>query len=127
MTLKNGLAAVVICLSLIIPCAPNAYAITVTNCDNLGLGGADCTVVEENKLSMDGGNNVISQAINVALATLGSISVLIIVIAGFQFAVSQGNQEKTKKARQTILYAVVGLIVAIASTLIVNLVIDNLT
>ena len=60
-----------------------------------------------------------------AIQALASISILIIVIAGFQMALSQGDQTKVKKARQAIIYAVAGLLVAIFATVIVSYVIDN--
>ena len=119
--MKRVVVAIFCCLTLTFLAAPSISAVALTNCEELGIDGTAC----EQNLSSDGGKNVAGQAINIALGVLGAIAVLIIVIAGFQFALSQGNQEKTKKARQTILYAVVGLVVAIFASVIVNFIIDN--
>ena len=119
--MKRAFLAIFCCLTLTFLVTPSLSAVTLTNCDELGINGTAC----EQHLSSDGGENVAGQAINLALGALGAIAVLIIVIAGFQFALSQGNQEKTKKARQTILYAVVGLVVAIAAYAIVDFVLGQ--
>lgn len=55
------------------------------------------------------------------------ISFLVIVIAGFQFIISSGEPEKIAKARRTILYALVGLIVSLSSAAIVSFVVARLT
>ena len=45
-----------------------------------------------------------------------------IVMGGISFATSQGDASKTTKARNTILYGVVGLVVALLAFAIVNFV-----
>ena len=50
------------------------------------------------------------------------ISVMVIVIAGVQFVISSGEPGKVTKARTTILYAVVGLIVSLSATIIASFV-----
>ena len=102
--------------------APVSHAIKLIDCQTLGIDNIAC----ENNLSSDKGRkNVAGQAIRVAIQALASISILIIVIAGFQMALSQGDQTKVKKARQAIIYAVAGLLVALFATVIVSYVIDN--
>jgi hypothetical protein len=53
------------------------------------------------------------------------ISVFIIVIAGIQFILSSGEPGKVAKARNAILYAVVGLIIALSATGIASFVARN--
>ena len=50
------------------------------------------------------------------------ISVIIIVIAGIQFILSSGEPGKVAKARNAILYAVVGLVVSLSATAIASFV-----
>lgn len=57
--------------------------------------------------------------------TMGAISILIIVIAGFQYVVSGGDPQKTSRAKDTILYAVIGLVVAISAFTIVTFVLGR--
>jgi cytochrome bd-type quinol oxidase subunit 2 len=63
--------------------------------------------------------------INLAIYAVGIIAVVMIVFAGVQYATSQGDGAKTKKAKDTIMYAVIGLIVAILAFSIVNFVLKG--
>ncbi len=67
-------------------------------------------------------STTIANVLTVVFGTLGAISVLIIVIAGFQYILSSGDPAKTAKAKNTILYAVIGLVVAVSAGAIVNFV-----
>ena len=62
---------------------------------------------------------------NLVISILGAISVLIIVIAGIQFMTAAGEPDKVSRARNAIIYAVIGLIIAIFSAAIVNFVIKG--
>ena len=54
------------------------------------------------------------------LGVLGIVSVIFIIVGGIGYATSQGDSGKTKKARDTILYSVIGLIVALLAFAIVT-------
>jgi len=62
---------------------------------------------------------------NLVLGIMGAVAVLIIVIAGFRYVVSQGSPQETAAAKNTILYTLVGLVVIIAAFAIVNFVIKG--
>lgn len=68
-------------------------------------------------------NATIANVITYTFGILGAISVIIITIAGIQYVISNGDPQKTAKAKNTILYAVIGLVVAILATALVNFVI----
>ena len=121
---KYLIAAIFGCLSLVGFWSLTAQAVTLTDCNQLGLDSNECSVVNENNL--EGNDNIIKQAIQVAMWALVSVAVIVRVVSGIQFALSQGDAAKVKKARQTILYAVVGLVVALAASVIVNFVIENI-
>lgn len=61
--------------------------------------------------------------VNILLMLIGAIAVIMIVIGGIRYVVSGGDQSAVTSAKNTILYAVVGLIIAGASYAIVNFVI----
>lgn len=63
--------------------------------------------------------------INVLLFIIGLIAVLMIVIGGLRYVVSGGDSSATKGAKDTILYAVIGLVVAIMAYGIVNFVVGR--
>ena len=71
--------------------------------------------------------SVIKSGINTALMILGGVSVIMIVYAGFRFTLASGDPQAVKAARNTILYAVAGIVIAILSYTIVNWVTDNLS
>ena len=68
-------------------------------------------------------NSIFKIIINTILYAIGAISVIMIVVGGIRYIVSGGDQAGVTSAKNTILYAVVGLIVAIASFSMVNFVI----
>lgn len=62
---------------------------------------------------------------NALMFILGAIAVIVIVIGGIMYVVSAGDPGKAKTAKDTILYAVVGLIVALMAGAIVNFTVTN--
>lgn len=63
--------------------------------------------------------------INVVLGVLGLVAVMMIILGGFNYMTSQGEPSKTAKARNTILYGVVGLLIALLAFAIVNFVLTS--
>jgi hypothetical protein len=64
--------------------------------------------------------------INTILLAVGVVAVIVIIVAGIQMISAQGQPEKVAKARNQILYAIVGLVIAISAFAIVNFVLTNL-
>ena len=62
---------------------------------------------------------------NILLFVLGSVAVVMIVVGGVRYATSNGDQAAVKSAKDTVLYSVIGLIVAIAAYAIVNFIIEQ--
>lgn len=69
---------------------------------------------------------IIKNVINLALVILGMVAVIMIIIGGIRYTTSNGDSSATKGAKDTILYAVVGLVVAIMAYAIVNFVLAAL-
>lgn len=64
--------------------------------------------------------------LNIVFSTVGAIAFLIIVIAGFSFVLSRGEPQAVAKAKDTIIYALVGLVVCISALSIVNFVVGKI-
>lgn len=64
----------------------------------------------------------IQTVLTVVFTVLGAVAVMMIVIGGIKYAGSQGDPQGVAKAKGTIIYAIVGLIVAILAATIVDLV-----
>ncbi len=90
----------------------------------------DTGVCEENQKSENANTNVlVKNIVNVLLYIIGAISVVMIIIGGLLMVTSHGDSSSLTKAKNTILYAVVGLIVAFLAYAIINWVVaifDNL-
>jgi hypothetical protein len=67
---------------------------------------------------------LIQTVINILLYLLGATAVVMIVIGGMRYTTSNGDSGAIKSAKDTILYSVIGLIVAILSYTIVNFVVS---
>ncbi len=72
------------------------------------------------------GNNTIQTITQLAFGIIGIVAVIYIIIAGLQLVTSGGNPEAAKKARETIIYAVIGLVVCISAEVIVTFFLTNL-
>ena len=68
----------------------------------------------------------IQKIINILLFIIGIIAVIVIIIAGIMYATSGGNSEQVNKAKNAILFAVIGIIVAVMAYAIVGFVTQNI-
>ncbi|WIO45664.1 Mbov_0395 family pilin-like conjugal transfer protein [Candidatus Southlakia epibionticum] len=62
---------------------------------------------------------------NVLLFIIGAISVIMLIIGGIRYTTSNGDQQAVQNAKNTILYAVVGLVIAILAFAAINFVISS--
>lgn len=67
----------------------------------------------------------ITDLINIALSIIGSVAVLIIVIAGIRYIISRGDGNSVAQAKNAILYAVIGLVITLLAGVIVNFVLKG--
>lgn len=72
-------------------------------------------------------NEFIQSIINILLAVIGIVAVLMLIVGGLKYVFSQGDEKAVNSAKNTILYAIIGLIVAILAFAIVNFVLEGFT
>lgn len=77
------------------------------------------------KTPIDGGN-LLTTTMTIVFGLAGAISVLIITLAGIQYIISSGDPQKTAKAKNTIIYAIVGLAVALLGSAFVAFVVRRI-
>jgi len=70
-------------------------------------------------------SDYITIIINWVLGFAALIAVLFLIYGGILYVTASGNTDRAKSARQTIMYAVIGLIVIVLSYFIVSLVING--
>lgn len=84
-----------------------------------GINSAKGTGAPDNVTEDDG---LIKKVVNLLLWAIGIISVIMIIIGGIRYAISNGDSNQVTAAKNTIMYAVIGLVIAIFAYAIVNFV-----
>jgi len=89
-----------------------------------------CNGIEATGGSCGGGdevNNVVKNIINLFSWVVGVVAVIMVIYGGFLYVTSGGSPEKSVKGRNTILYALVGLVIVAFAQIIVNFVLSKVT
>lgn len=106
-----------------------AFAANCTDTSN-GQGltlqnGADCSRGAGQQEDLFGSQGVFKTITDVMLFLIGAISVIMLIIGGVRYVISGGESSAVQSAKNTILYAIVGVVVAILAYAVVNFVIGN--
>lgn len=102
------------------------------SCPSGSLRGEAPTIAQCNLPEEEEGTNTqdlfktVQTIINWILAVLGVVAVVMIIVGGVTYMTSQGDPGKTKRARDTILYGIIGLIIALLAYAIVNFVLTSI-
>lgn len=85
------------------------------------------SVVDTSGLPNHAPTNTINTVLNIVFAFTASIALLMIVIGGFRYVVAHGDPNATAQAKNTILYAVIGLLITMAAYSIVTFVVKGVS
>ncbi|MBR3163871.1 hypothetical protein IKF15_01010 [Candidatus Saccharibacteria bacterium] len=96
----------------------------ITNSENPAQAGAEAARANGMPAELLGSSGVFTQVTNTILYAVGIISVVMLIFGGFRYIVSGGDSKKVTDAKNTIMYAIIGLVIAILSYAIVNFVIS---
>ncbi len=136
--IKNVISALVVSLSLAAPIAlvaaptsVGASAVTSGLCE--GITSAESTtgegVRDESCLndadSTGRVNRIIRIVINLISLIVGVVSVIMIIIGGFKYITSGGDSGNVTSAKNTIMYALIGLVIVALAQLIVRFVLNR--
>jgi lysylphosphatidylglycerol synthetase-like protein (DUF2156 family) len=129
------LKAITLSLSaLLILVAPAVVMADVTQSDinsNLACGsngsfGSDC-----NANLTDNGNrtmeDTVKTVINIISIVVAAVAVIMLMIGGFRYVTSGGKQESVTGAKNTIMYAIIGLVIVALAQIIVQFVLNKAT
>lgn len=86
-------------------------------------GGTDCatdTTDADSPL-----NKIIKTVIKIFSILVGAVSVIMIVLAGFKYITSGGDSGKVGSAKNTLVFAIIGLIIVALAQIIVRFVLTN--
>lgn len=99
---------------------------------NLSCGTTDLEIPNASKncrSSLSGGtsriNNIITDAINIFSIIVGIIAVIMIIVGGFKYITSGGDSGNISSAKNTIIYAVIGLVIVALAQFLVQFVLDK--
>lgn len=70
-------------------------------------------------------NDIVKTIINIFSWVIGVVAVIMIIYAGFRYITSGGDQGGVKSAKDTILYAIIGLVVVVLAQTIVRFVLGT--
>lgn len=108
------------------PIAQTSYAA----CDTSTLSassGVNCAQGNNTPAQLFGQGSIFTTIVNVLLFIIGAISVIMLIIGGIRYTISAGDSGNVTAAKNTIMYAIIGLIVAFLAFAIVNWVLGAVT
>lgn len=70
-------------------------------------------------------NKIVTVGINIFSAVIGIVAVIMIMVAGFKYITAGGDAGQTGSAKNTLIYAVVGLVIVALAQSIVKFVLSN--
>lgn len=122
-----SVAVFALAFGAIAPTAP-AYALDCTGADNLSIQcGANSAQGSDAPSGLfDGDAPVFQTIVNVLLFIIGAVAVIMLIIGGIRYVVSGGDQAQVTGAKNTILYAIIGIVVAVLAYAVVNFVLGSL-
>lgn len=93
--------------------------------DNLSLdstAGNGCNITGQSNL-----DHILTVVINIFSVVVGVVAVIMIIVGGFRYITSGGKQESVTGAKNTLLYAIIGLVIVALAQIIVRFVLNKAT
>ena len=91
---------------------------------------ATIAVGDDGKVTCAAGTNcgptnildILPNIFKILMFAIGTISIIMVLVGALRYVLSGGNSQGTKQAKDTILYAIVGLVIAMLATAIITFV-----
>jgi len=71
--------------------------------------------------------SAVGVALNTVFGIVGVVAVVMVVIGGVSYTTSQGDPGKLKKARDTILYGIIGMVISLSAFAITGFILNGLS
>ncbi len=133
-TLRKNTVALFAALSLAlvpvaVPAVAGAEALNIGGCvgggTSVDVGGAGGCAPSATAGGTTKVNDTIKTVVNVLSALVGVISVIMIIFGGFKYITSNGDTGNITSAKNTIIYAVIGLVIVALAQFIVQFVLNK--
>ena len=92
---------------------------------NLTNNSSTCDAITKN--AGNGVNNMVATIINIFSWIVGVVCVIMIIYGGFRYVTAGGDSGRVGDAKNTILYAIVGLVIVALAQVIVKFVLQKVT
>ena len=122
--IKNCALLTVIIFTALFSFVPQiSLAVDTTGAIQCGINSAasgDCNTQPSSSL-----DPTIKNIVNILSILVGVVAVIMIIIGGLRYVTSGGKQESVTAAKNTILYSIIGLVIAALAQVIVRFVLHN--
>ncbi len=98
-------------------CAGKAMALTVQE-------GAEAARAEGMPAELVGDGGIFTRITSIALYVIGAVSVIMLIWGGLRYILSGGDSKKITDAKNTVLYAIIGLIISFLAYAIIRFVLN---
>jgi hypothetical protein len=88
--------------------------------------GASCAQANGTSSNLFAQGGVFQTVANTLIFIVGAVAVIFLIIGGLRYVISNGDPKAVEAAKNTILYAIVGIVVAVISFALVQFVINAL-
>lgn len=99
------------------------------SCTGAGANSTFCTGVKGGQSNTNnsfyGANGTLTKITNILAVIAGFAAIIAIIVAGIQFILADGDSNKIRESRNTIIYAIVGLFVILLARSIIAFVLNN--
>lgn len=106
-------------------------SVFAAECSDGASGGAaaglDCSRGTNVPVNLFGDNSIFSTIVDVLLFVIGAVSVVMLIWGGIRYTTSAGNSTSVTAAKNTIMYAIIGLIIAFLAYAIIHWVVGAIT
>jgi len=132
LVLAGSFGAAAIATSVVSSGTALAAAANCTNADpststNPIQDGANCGQANGTATNLFAQGGIFQIASNTLIFLVGAVAVIFLIIGGLRYVISNGDSKNVESAKNTILYAIIGIVVAIISFALVNFVINALS
>lgn len=135
--MKYMLTSVFILITFLVLCLPNkSLALATPNFSTAAvISTSNCTTskscAQQGTEDLNAGSSLtISKIIGTVISTLawiiGTVSVIMVIFGGFRYVTSGGDSNAISSARSTILYALIGLVIALLAQVLIHFVLFKL-
>ncbi len=118
--LLSLLSALVIPVTMTTPAAALFGGLKTETCKGVNLNNNDCAADSGSKI-----DTAIADGLNIFSIIVGVIAVIMVIFGGLKFILARGESANVSSARNTVLYAIIGLVIAGFAQIIVRFVLDR--